>query len=1252
MVAAVTGRRRNFFGGDFLVGLLALIGGPVLVLGGLWGWAVMTAGQPQGGPLAVTADRILVMGGTVPLRIDFAGVPDEAGGRPLPPPPVDLLVLVDVSGSTRETRPTLLAAIESVANDLLLSGASSNRVAVVSFDTEARIEADWTASADRVSARALAPLLDRSGANDSRAMFREIDTVMARSRPQARRLAVFYTDGEWVACSSCPNPMGWSEVVGASQALRGHEVDLFVVGVPNSLDIGHMSQVTGSPDRTLIPTNQSEITAQFRSVTTTDNAVAAHRARLALPVDGRLFDVAAEDGGWSVGSADGRLARRIQPLRRSPAVFPVTVRPNVLGYVPVTYAPAQLRYSKQDGTDEVELRSGTPSILVVSPLFLAVAFAPALGWAALALLPGPKREAPPPPRLPYSSLPPPPVQVLRLPAPARSAEAAVPTLVVGVGGWGGRAALAVRRHLTATAEGGCIPPVAFLAVDVDSDALVQAVAAQPGAPEYPVAALSAPPAVTDANQWLRDRIPESARPDNVWSGLPLRKYQGASRQELSLERGVHGDRTLGRAALLRWFEHGGLAEALHDGLQALMTHPAADGVRQIVVLIDSAGGFGSAAALDIARVLRRQARAAQATGAIVPEILCIGAEGAAGGPERARRTAFLRECKTASRLSRYPRTVLLGSTSPELAATDDEAPFDTVMMVPGTPDDAMAQAVVLCDTLLSPRPRRAWLPAMARATGPIAAVAARGMTVPAATERRLTEQEFLLRVIGWHLLGGIEPAPGGSGYEVPAPSAERLSKLVAQIRAAEPPASPWAMLLHAAAEPQELPAFLAMLPTLNGGGPEWIARSAAASLTAMLCPASGQPPGHSITPVEVAALSEWLARRIAGPLAGEASGLGAAPDAVAALETLSSGFSALSDSWRRWTARLLVAASEAAAESTRLRAATGESAGALTILPEAADDEGIGRRLDQAFAVWLSEQGPNAKDLRSHLSFAVVVENGVPTPVLRSRIGRRTDHRDADAAVAMLRQAADPVAGLVGHRPIAGLLATADTGEVRRLAETLIAASRPAAGSLLVRPNAPDRAAEATIEAFCRKVVEPAGGPPRLEATAYGHATMARITWGAPQPSQLPSHALPVVQPLDLTAERLRLRLIQLLDRQIDDLPPELALAAADSDRFRMFARLYRGGCLLERPDPWGRRSWFLSEPGVFLTQGDPSLAAAAAAFVRSPSVPDVPERPASGDFTLLDAWKRSHVGPNADMEERLLTLAAISIALEEEVLA
>ncbi|WP_146191670.1 VWA domain-containing protein [Azospirillum humicireducens] len=1211
----------------------------------------MTAVQPQGGPLAVTADRILVMGGAVPLRIDFAGVPDETGGRPLPPPPVDLLVLVDVSGSTRETRPTLLAAIESAANDLLLSGASANRVAVVSFDTEARIEADWTASADRVSARALAPLLDRSGANDSRAMFREIDSVMARARPQARRLAVFYTDGEWVACSSCPNPMGWPEVIGASQALRGNEVELFVVGVPNSLDIAHMSQVTGSPGRTLIPTNQSEITAQFRSVTTTDDGIAAHRARLALPMDGRLFDVVAEDGGWSVGNADGRLARRIQPLRRSPAMFAVTVRPNILGYVPVTYAPAQLRYPKPDGTGEVELRSGTPSILVVSPLFLAVAFAPALGWAALALLSRPKEEPPPPPSDSIPKPPPPPVQVLRLPVPASPAEAAVPTLIVGVGGWGGRAALAVRRHLTATAGGNRTPPVGFIAVDVDSDALSQALAAQPGSQDFPVTALTAPVAVTDANQWLRDRIPDSARPGTVWSGLPLRKYQGASRQELSLERGVHGDRTLGRAALLRWFEHGGLAEALQDGLQALMARPAADGVRQIVVLLDTAGGFGSAAALDIARVLRRQARAAQAAGVIIPEILCIAAEGGAGAPERARRTAFLRECETASRLPCYPRTVLLGSARPELAATDDEAPFDTVMTVSGAPDDAIAQTVVLCDTLLSPRPRRAWLPAMARSAGPVAAVTARGLTVPAATEHRLTEQEFLLRVIGWHLLGGITPAPDGSGYDVPAPSAERLSNLVAQIRAAEPPASPWAMLLRAAAEPQELPAFLAMVPTLNGGAPEWITRSAAASLTAMLCPASGQPPGNSITPVEVAALSEWLAQRIAGPLAGEASGLGAAPDAVAVLQTLAKGFSVLSDSWRGWTGRLLSAASETAAESARLRAATAPSASALAILSDAADDEGIGRRLDEAFTVWLREHGPNA-NLRSHLSFAVVVENGTPAPVLRSRIGHRADHRDPDAAIAMLRRAAAPVAGLVGHRQIAGVLATVDAGEARRLAETLIAASRPAAGTLLVRPSASDRAAEATIVAFSRTVVEPAGCPPRLEATAYGHATMARISWAAPLPSRLPSHTLPVVQPLDLTAERLRLRLSQFLDRQIDDLPPALALAAADPDRFRSFARLYRGGCLSERPDPWGRMSWFLSEPGVFLTQGDPSLAAAAAVFVRSPPVPEVSERPESGDFSVLDAWTRSHVEPNADAGERLLTLAAISIALEEEVLA
>ena len=1245
MGMAVTGRRV-----DFLAGFLILVAGPILVIGGLWGWAVMTAGQPRSGPLSLTADRVLVMDGAVALQTGFAGMPAASGGTPLPPPPIDLLVLVDVSGSTGSTRPELLSAIESVGNDLLLSGAAANRVAVISFDHEARVEADWTASADRVSAHALAPLLERSGGNDSRAMFRELDTIVARSRPQARRLAVFYTDGAWVACVQCRNPMEWPEVESVAASLRSRGIELFVVGVPNNLDTDHMAHVTGTPDRVLVSANQSELTAQLRSVTVTNAEIAAIRARLTLPVDGRLFDAQTGDSGWSVDPADGRLARRIQPLHRSPTTFSVTLHPNALGYVPATYAPAQLRFPNPDGDGDVELRSGPPSVLVVSPLFLLVAFAPALGWAGLALLPGPKRQAPPPSRLPYP-LPPSPVQVLRLPAPPDTTEAAVPTLIVGLGGWGCGAAFAVRSHLTATGDDGMTPPVSFLAIDVDRGALEQAAPARSGGEDLSVTTLPAPSCVTDANQWLRDRIPDAAHPGGVWSGLPLAAYRNASRQELSLEHGVHGDRTLGRAALLRWFEDGGLAAALQDGLQALMARPAADGVRQIVVLVNMAGGFGSAAALDVARVLRRQARAAQAADALIPEIICIAADSPVGTAERARRTAFLRECHTASRLASHPRTVLLGAARPEFAATDDEAPFDTVMTVSSDLDDAATQAVVLSDALLSPRPRRVWLPAMDRVARPVVTVAARALTVPAAAERRLVEQEFLLRVIGRHLLGGIAPDPAGSGYDVQAPSAPRLSELVAQIRAAEPPASPWALLLQAAVEPPALPAFLAMVAQSDGSAPEWIARAAAAALTARLSAAPGMPPGISMTPPEAAALSEWLEQRISGPLAREAAGLGATPDAMTALETVARSFSAMTGDWRRWTRHLLTAANEAAAESARLRAATAPATGALSILAVTTDGDAIGRRLDQVFAVWLREQSSDAKDLHSHLSFAVAVENGTPMPLLRSRIGWRTDHRDPEAAVAMLRKAANLVVGLAGPRRIDGALAAIPTDETRRLAETLVTASQPAAGALLVRPGAPDLAAAAVIDAFCRNVTDPAGCPSRLEATAYGHATVARIAWGPPRPSQFTPGALPVVQPLDLGAERLRLRLIQVLDRQIDELPIDLVLATADPVRFRSFARLYRAGRLSERADPWGRRSWYLDEPGIFLTQGDGSLAAAAASFVGIDPAPDVLDGPASGDFALLEDWMRSKTEPGADALERLLTLAAVSIALDEEAL-
>ena len=785
---------------SFLGGLLLLLLVPTLVLVGFAVYVYGTNARPQPGPVQTTVHPQVVW----PWQeaVDLITVRGDLKLEEAPPPkPVDMVFLIDVSGSMTDSLPAMRDAAYRVAKELAAGQPGRVRFSLIRFDTEAEITTGWTGDPEIL--RAGLERLERfTGQNDTRMAFVRLDGVLRQVRPGAVSAAVFYTDGYLDACGTClfRPAMSEKEITEAAKGLRKRGVQLYSVGLPSADSHPLMVQVTGSADRVFDPGSVSDLGRAFRSVANEVLGVPASGGLITHRLDGRHFSAPLEGTAWTRGLG-GSLQLELGDIPDSTATYWHPLIPHSAGLWRVGLEPPRLTYlDKATGVPVEAMAVRRPALLVITWFTLFLGALPALLWviAHRPRKPKPYFETFDPRMTPTLRQPRPPARLPALPVPHGARHGVLPTLFVGLGGAGRWALEAVRADLAQGHLGESGQPYRFLWIDFDRQE------AEGGEPPfgpwegYPIERLIAPPEVSRIGAYL----PEPGAVPDPWSWFDAERYRDTPRDDLNLAKGSRGDRALARLALFRWLERGGVAPELAQACQDVAAFPSADGTWQAVVLASRDGGVGSGCFLDLGRLLQRLGRDLQARGReFAPEVVGILCD----SPEQAKpenREALALEIQSATRAGGYPAHTVYVAGDPLLDRTETETPYHWICSISGADKASVAgQCGELASLLVERRPRREIVEAAgyaAAGAGRVAAVQAYGVHVLPTLVQEQVQIDLLLRILGPDVLLDIQPAPGG-GFVPAELSEESAAGLLAAWASDEVPDTPLQVLLAAAA---------------------------------------------------------------------------------------------------------------------------------------------------------------------------------------------------------------------------------------------------------------------------------------------------------------------------------------------------------------------------------------------------------------------------------------------------------------------
>ncbi|MEO5374297.1 MAG: VWA domain-containing protein [Alphaproteobacteria bacterium] len=1229
--------------GRFAVGLAILVAAPALVFGGLALYVHLhNAASQAAAQLESRLDRgVVFTGEPVTQTITFPG--ERLSSVTTPPPPVDVALLVDVSGSMISSLPTMRAAAAQLAREMQ---GDRFRFSVMAFDTEAEVTvktaSGWTGSLTEVE-QALDAVRKKTGDNDSRKMFLELSKLLETTRPGARKLAMIFTDGKITTCG-CPSPMPWSEMAAESARLRELGVDFFAIGLPGSLD-SRMAEITGDRNRLLVPASLADIVTQFRRVVAMSEETVARTATLTVPLDGRHVQMPSEgNDGWV--PREGGVVRTVSPLAVTPQIFTHTFSIDSVGLWSVGTAPARLDYKRHDGTAVTRPTEVLPRLLVLSWWLVLLAALPALGWLLNALSFW-LRTAPAPHPQPVPRVPGPrPTRPLRVPPPRHSGLSAVPTLFIGLGGVGLQGLAAIRDELRESHDGRAGAPYRFLHIDVDSVTPADTTSFRPW-DAHPIERVTAPPEVAMLDgPWLSGG---AAPPHLSWSD-PLR-HRDRSREELTLTRGAHGNRSLARVALFRWLEDGTLLAVLAEALDGLYAAESADDVRQIVLIADPAGGFGSASLIDIGRLVRRLTRDHQASaGGFVPETVAVLVT---TNPSSTNGLALMAELETAQSSGLLPQRTCYRPGVPLLDREDGEPPFNWVFRLHANePVAAARQAGILAPILADRGGRRPVLGAihasqlraegLARPTLVLDA-AASSVGVAPSLRRSAVREALLLRIIGGTSLLGLTPSAAGGGYEVPRLGEDQALKALTAWMEGEPPGTPWRTVLDGALNGATAEELQSAFDGLGAKANEWLTLTFARSVDRMLriAPtARGAAPERGWTvPLAIASL-EVLAVRLRGlgRLGGTTAELGAL------FEHMAKQSERLATRCAEWAAGLAVLCAESHRSLTAAVGKTATSTGTANrvLLDEATSMKELQAMAERLLSDWGgSEPG---RLIETHLFFRTgLVAEGVDLS-LHSDLGSSRDFPDPTSAADGVRGWAEAMIDALPSLTLAAAVAARSPDDRRHAFDGLTRPNDRPEAAAVVAP------AGISLEDQVRSVwtaKAPTEIVPGSDPTA-----VRRLTWtvaGRGGLDALGATPLPVVQAADWAAERWRVQVAEHFERSVDVLPVPLRIAAADEEALRSFATAYQSGRIVRRPDDTGRPQWHFTNRSLMLTSdAENSLADALVAYARrARPLPDPADMAvvagSQGDMRPLEVWRNGQI-PSDWSAEDLSVLALIAV--------
>jgi hypothetical protein len=531
-----------------LLRLLILLGAPLLILAGLYGWVVLRSPAPDSGPLVRTSERKVVWeGDPLSVRLHFNG--DRTPSPPSEPEgkahyATDLVIDHSASMGEGEGSP-LEAAIQAASYFARVVGSPADPVGAVAFDDTAGtvhpVGPNGEACAD-----AILNISPGGGTDIAVAVehsHQELKAALASgSFKGAKGLMVVLSDGG-------------SDRDAALQAAAQAKADgirIVTIGLGSEVDEELLRSMATTPADFRQTLDAGSLGDVFTEIAGEMATVLGHAATLTEPYHYGAFSLEQPPPGFQVqlDPDQGRLKVSLPVLFLQRVSFPYKVRARKAGLFSLALDRAELTYLP-DPADPANVKklvsNETPPVLVLSPLLLALLYLPSLGyvvWRLWLFLRRPKPirvEAPVPVRRPE------PPQPLQLPPKTDPGpRIPQPTLFIGLGEAGRNVLTAVAEQLGRDRYLDGIDPLPFRFLQVDGR-------------KTPPPATSDPRLVAEKAQLPSNMASEVESlafrplPSHLrWlQTASLRRAEGA---ELDLTMGSHGSRWVPRYALFHAFE--------------------------------------------------------------------------------------------------------------------------------------------------------------------------------------------------------------------------------------------------------------------------------------------------------------------------------------------------------------------------------------------------------------------------------------------------------------------------------------------------------------------------------------------------------------------------------------------------------------------------------------------------------------------------------------------------------------------------
>ncbi|HKQ06941.1 MAG TPA: VWA domain-containing protein [Blastocatellia bacterium] len=1230
--------------------MIILLLTPFAVLLGFAVYVYIVNAQPQLGDLQTRVSPQVVMPwGEATYFVAFDGHKPTASA-PAPLPPVDIVFMVDESGSMIMTIKDMAAAARTVTQELSKEQPGRIRFSAIRFDTSAQVEVDWTETPEK-----LAEGLDRiaqtakGGGNDSRQAFDKLDEVLSQARAGANKVIIFYTDGAIASCNGCI-PMSEDEIREAARKLRDEQhVDIYSVGLPGGNSDSLMIDVTGDSSHVKDPVDSKDFANIFRAVKVSvmpglheGTGVLSHR------LNGKYFSAPLGGTSWTLNRS-GDLNLLINPVPEAPATYAHPLVPLAAGLWRVGVEPPTLSLADKEGKLHIFTAQHRPALLKVTWLFLLLMFLPALLWSLGHLQPR-QRPIQPPERatvFPPLNSPTLPSPLPALPRLAIEPLVPIPTLFIGLGGAGRRAVQAVRADLKQAHCGQSGEPYLFLWVDTDTQETERESPFEDWE-GYQIEALVAPPRVRQVESYL----PEPARlPDHLlWFDAYF--YREASSEQLNLSDGVKGDRSLARLALFQWLaQPDGLRPTLERKVQELASLPSADGLRQVVVFASADGGVGSGWFLDFGRLLQRLGRRLNKGTEVLPDVIGVLCDDPLP-PHAKNRQALMMELETTMSAGRFPQRTVYLPDDPVLDQSDSQSPYHWVFTTSGGDKNALAaQCGEFASTLIERAPHVTLLEqARVLSSGTAIAATIHSAHVLPTLIYDQVRCELFLRVLGPDvLLDVVGDAEGGLRLKPVA--TEMVIQHLDDWARSEASGSPLKALLLAAVHPTATANFIDLVQPPPPAALEWFGNAFAGSVTQRL---QGQGEVNDIgwqrlwMPGEAVATLRLLSQRLRGEVQPQLHSRAASAPVREIVDHVAGLAESAADALEGWVEALCQASEKGESERRRLeqtRRRLVQLQRRIYLGTEVRPDliEKWGRA---GLETWLGTADTIAA-IRQRLFFVVTANGPQAEVMVRSCIEEPKIFTTAAEFINAIGRLTRALALTVPATRIGGALADTDHPRRRNIAEALVQTQTHPRQVLLVSPQTTglNRDEQEALEAFTRQIPQPSHHVSRRHQNGDDQSAIRRIELAEVVADKTVSadRQNPFIEMTDSIAETLRRRAEKKYRVMVAAFPPRLRLALANPAAFRSFARAYKAGHIVQREDESGREQWFFTGTTQFLTYGrEQSLAYAAANYSRDVVNPQETFMGAAtkGAFEKLKQWSTGNLASDEDV----CTLVAIDV--------